>query len=419
MDVKTISEIYYDDLKTGIYKVFDLEENLRFNLGVGLVYIIHLDSDITNKPYSYQLAVKDDNVFFRTNEDINNLRFIPTNIKIESDTNNFIKINVNQIESNLRNYFEELKIKEINIRKNGELKLEYFENDEISNVNSPFRLNEKSEHLNNHKFNTDIKTDNSSFKNPFRSLDIGDSKISPMNSTDQEVINPFRIESKNSYNQIAEAAKHSNQVYIIKENNQIDEVITILKYILVDFRKSDNTLYKTLRVIKNTVLDQNDFPENEEVMKPGVSNTKEYEKYNKWVDSSGNEVRVAYATEDMEVFASGDKYTATIETRLTKLKSGNLVNQSSYKIISDKRIYLKEQNYMGHRIVPTVTVRNSNQKNEHNVSFRIPTLSYNSGTTTRFNMRFNLYEDIGCTKKILDVDTKILVTHETEQSGGD
>lgn len=409
MEIKTVREIYYDNLKTGLYKVFDGEENLRFNLGEGIVYVIVLDQNITKKDHAYQLAIKDSNIYFRTNQNNFNLKFKDTLGKIDTIDDILFKIEIKDFIEEIKILFEDLMIKEIKNDTKNKIFIEYtnsfqdkislFSNNNsetIKSIVSPFSKDDSYNNID----------DYSSF------LENEKTALS-RNAADS----PFKIVSKGEYLNIDENSKEHNELYIINDGNL--EVNPINKFILITFKDEVGNLIKSNRVEKNASVI---FPQVETFSKTSDvwDYRRKYRIFRNWIIDNKMVFSPIIADRNKEAIAT---YNHIITSNYYKIKmTGNVQKRmdNSFEVISDRLFFVKTENYLGYQIIPEVVFSGLNQdKYVFNLDFKINGLVSKPGRMEVIPLKITLYQDEIHRSEYGKIELDVIVIHESNSSSGD
>ncbi|WP_026392025.1 hypothetical protein [Haploplasma modicum] len=409
MEIKTVREIYYDNLKTGLYKVFDNEENLRFNLGAGIVYIIVLDQNITKKDFSYQLALKDNNVYFRTSKNDFNLKFVDTLAKINFINERLFKIETKDFNDDIKIFFEELSIKEIKNDISNKIFIEYT-NNSLDSI-SPFSS----------KNSETIKSIVSPFSkgDSYNNIDSYSSFLENEKAIFSRNVSasPFKIVSKGEYLSLNEDDKEHNELYIINEGNL--EVNPINKFVLITFKDEVGNLIKSNKVEKNTNVI---FPLVETFSKTSDvwDYRRKYRIFRNWIFDNKMVFSPIIADRNKEVIVTYDHITTS---NYYKIKmTGNIQKRmdNSFEVISDRLFFVKTENYLGYQIIPEVVFSGLNQdKYVFNLDFKINGLVSKPGRTEIIPLKITLYQDEIHRSEYGKIELDVIVIHESNSSSGD
>lgn len=103
---KTLYEVGNGLLSTGRFRCFDVEDEYTFNIGYGLIDIVHINNGLLTNNLPCQFALKDSKLYFRiVRED--SLVFTDTNITSITEVNNKIIIKVIDLPISIRSLIKE------------------------------------------------------------------------------------------------------------------------------------------------------------------------------------------------------------------------------------------------------------------------------------------------------------------------
>lgn len=392
-DIK-VWDIYYGNLKTGIYIVNDTGENITFNLGPGLVTVINLGSELTKETYSYQLAIKEGDIYFRCTKDHNNLKFTNTNYKLIIEENSNMEIYINQFESTIREFFLKANIRRIIINKDNNIEIYADEPD----------------------LNTKIAEQKAIYDSPFRSN--SEVSLSTMTTTTNAVSSPFRVITKEAYNNLSDIDKKNGELYLIKDG-PILEVDAIIKFKLISLRTQDGILIKSYRMLANSV---NDFPgfDTQEDMSNNYSPENLYIINHYWREDNGVIVDVIRADRDKDIFLVSDKLWVDKFYYIYVSNEGQSRNRGKLNIKTDKIIFTKNEHTNGFILKPQSFYEGwSGEYHLFTFDFTIEGLSNKPGRIEIIPLTLTLYSDDTYTSIYATVDIKMHVTYTSENSTGD
>ncbi|MDL2292910.1 hypothetical protein LJC17_04930 [Acholeplasma sp. OttesenSCG-928-E16] len=200
----------------------------------------------------------------------------------------------------------------------------------------------------------------------------------------------------------------------------INKIVTVLKYISMDFKEQDGNIIKTYRKIPGEVVE-------EPLVEPLVEEYAEY--YNKysfprrWLLPSGTQA-VTFSSEN-DISYTLERYEVVVKKEAQVKLNGNLEgNQTMYTefvISAANRVYLKNFLYLGYLIFPTVVeTRTGIDGTLSVIDFKVsPMTDLGNGTITLLSPKLDIYLDAGLTQKIGSADITIKIMHSSSGSTGD
>lgn len=231
---------------------------------------------------------------------------------------------------------------------------------------------------------------------------------------------PFEKVTRTNYNLITN--KPNNKMYFIGEDqmiNTISQITTIIKYAIINYRETDETLIKSMR---HGVGEQLVLPAAPILEAVATSNDKTYKYFKQWQTPSGSALSTyTTATTNTTYYASRINVVVPVQANINMTGEGEsnqeMLNNQTFNLTSDINIYLKNTSYLGYIIKPTITRTTVNSKIVHAVSFKIQNLVNNPGQTTTLNPVFTIYKDTLCTEALGEANFTLNIYHPSQPTG--
>lgn len=202
----------------------------------------------------------------------------------------------------------------------------------------------------------------------------------------------------------------------------VDEIKTVSKYAVINFKDSDDTVFKAVRCMLNETVDLPIIMTDMDGIIDPITFDKTYTFTGGWKDSSNQTVTNVIASGPDDYFADIYNlqmyYVAVMETETDG--SQGMIADLPFKIYSNKKIFLPDVNYGVYIIRPSIEYSyDSNGDIINGVTFTIDNLVDNPGQITSLEPEFKVYKDINLAEEIGTVKFEVRVYHSSEQPTGD
>ena len=200
------------------------------------------------------------------------------------------------------------------------------------------------------------------------------------------------------------------------EGTIINQIKTVIKYVLIQFRDINNNLIKTLRLTKKDTITPPDY--NTSIISIGDNNR--YSFFQNWKDQNGNRLTTTvpneFTTYTPEVINVVCPKEVTMQCVGPYTSNQSMLTDCILESSMD--LYIKNTSISNYIIIPTCVYNYVNGVKRTTVSFIVQNYSYIPGLSTTIEPTFTLYTNSACTDKLGDIKIKITI-HSSGQSTGD
>ncbi len=265
---------------------------------------------------------------------------------------------------------------------------------------------------------------NKTILSPFKTSNGSDNQSQDQMSVLSNGDSPFNPVTEYEYQGINDLDKKHEEMYIIKSNNNnlVNEIKTIFKYVLISFRDINNQILGQKRMIPGEYIAAVDLPQNN-VYENLVSNHMEYSVYYNWKNE--NSSLPGLVPSHNAIFRPDEESFITSRYAWITVSANGEAGQTDsplldmYWIQSKINLFIKNTNFMGYIFNPTVSRTVEAENIVHEVSIRISNLIYKPGQTEYFEPVFKLYTDAEFINELCEITIRLNVTHQSGQPIGD
>lgn len=198
--------------------------------------------------------------------------------------------------------------------------------------------------------------------------------------------------------------------------SSVNEIKTVIRYTLIQYRENDNTLIRTTRQMAGEEIV---FPEYATRVSTLVG-TIAYKFFKRWKDASGIDAPTIVPEMNTTYYVENTIVTMPKNANVQATGSGeeNQAMIEQFVIHAPFALYLKNTTYLSYVVKPSCTFSQSGSSIATIVSFKFQGLPYSPGDIKTYEPEFTLYKDSQCTEELGKVIIKITV-HSSGQSSGD
>jgi hypothetical protein len=195
----------------------------------------------------------------------------------------------------------------------------------------------------------------------------------------------------------------------------VNEIKTVIKYILIQYREENNLLIRTMRHLEgeNAI-----FPNYSNKVSTTSSSTI-YQFFRRWKNSNGVTASRIVPNTNATYYAENIIVNIPLEASM-QVTGDSEENQSminNFDISSSINLYLKNISYLGYIVKPTCTYHSSGVNKVTRISFKIQNFIHSVGTTKTLEPEFMLYANSAFTEEIDKVTIKITVRSSGQSTG--